>query len=253
MACGSLYFYSEVLKCSEKVNILFPEPRIIKDVKEDMSVLYLLHGMMGSAYSWLGSSSVERYLYESGKNMIVVMPTMRSNFYTDQKVGWKYFTFVSVELPRLLKSYFRLSPKRENTYVAGLSMGGYGALKCALAYPEQFSFAASFSGATDVAGSYEKSADRKSFYENLFGTPEELKGSENNLYHLLDKNAREQAPLPRLYISCGTSDGLFDSNAAFAAKAKSLGYEVKFHKEKDMGHSWRFWDMEAEKLLRTLL
>ncbi|MFR7473342.1 MAG: alpha/beta hydrolase [Christensenellales bacterium] len=82
--------------------------------------------------------------------MVVVMPEMHNNFYTDQAIGWPYLKYVAEELPRIIETYLRVSPKRENTYVAGLSMGGYGAMKIALTYPEKFGFAASFSGALDI-------------------------------------------------------------------------------------------------------
>ncbi len=78
------------------------------------------------------------------------MPEMHNNFYTDQAIGWPYLKYVAEELPRIIETYLRVSPKRENTYVAGLSMGGYGAMKIALTYPEKFGFAASFSGALDI-------------------------------------------------------------------------------------------------------
>ena len=103
---------------------------------EEIPVLYLLHGLKGAAHTWTSYTSIERYLYESEKKMVVVMPEMHNNFYTDQAIGWPYLKYVAEELPRIIETYLRVSPKRENTYVAGLSMGGYGAMKIALTYPE---------------------------------------------------------------------------------------------------------------------
>jgi len=258
MSLGTLYFYSEVLHSSQKVNIILPEPRTVENMPmEDMEVLYLLHGAQGSAHSWVSSSSVERYLYESGRNMAVIVPTMKTNFYTDHKIGDQYFTYVSKELPKIVESYLHISPKRENTYVAGLSMGGYGAIKVALYNPERFTMAAAFSGAvgdsvTNIVKRAEAQTERIPI-QFIFGTSEEFINSENDTNYLLEKCVAEGKPLPKLYISCGSADSLYDANVAFAKKAKDLGYDVKFHMEKAMGHAWSFWDAEVEKLLRTLI
>ncbi len=256
MSLGSLYFYSDVLHSSQKVNILLPEPRTIyPHKKEDMEILYLLHGMQGSAHSWVSSSSVERYLYESGRNMAIIIPTMKSNFYTDHKIGDAYFTYIGEELPKIIRSYLHVSHQRDQTYVAGLSMGGYGAIKLALSYPEQFKMAASFSGALGMENTMERAASENEHYlfNFIYGSLKEYINSPNDTTYLLNKCAKNSRMLPKLYISCGTADNLFSANKQFAEKALNLGYQVKFHVEKEMGHAWRFWDLEVEKLLRTLL
>ena len=236
-----------------KYNVVLPEG--YDDASDRYPVLYLLHGMQGSAHSWPSSTSAERYLYESGRNMTVVVPTMKSNFYTDHKIGDAYYTYVAEELPRLVESYLHISPKREKTYVAGLSMGGYGAMKLALSHPEKYSFGASFSGAVDMSPAVARAAeeDPHNLFHFIFGSPEEFAGSVDDTRDLLEQCAKTAEQLPRLYLSCGTADSLFPANKAFAELAKELGYSVKFHIEKEMGHSWRFWDLEVEKLLRTLL
>ena len=139
--------------------------------------------------------------------------------------------------------------------VAGLSMGGYGAMKLALSHPEKYSFGASFSGAVDMAPAVARAAEGEphNLFRFIFGSPEEFAGSVDNTRGLLEHCAKTAQQLPRLYLSCGTADALFPANKAFAERAKELGYSVKFHIEKEMGHSWRFWDLEVEKLLRTLL
>ena len=256
MSLGTLHFYSEVLHSSQTVNIVLPEPRTIYPLpKEDMEVLYLLHGMQGSAHSWVSSSSVERYLYESGRNMAIVIPTMKSNFYTDHKIGDAYFTYVAEELPKIIESYLHISQEREHTYVAGLSMGGYGAVKLALNYPQKFKMAASFSGALGMHNTMERAAeqDMHHLFNFIYGSLEEYTDSINDTSYLLEKCVQDKSPLPNLYISCGTADSLLPANKAFVEKARSLGYQVKFHIEKEMGHAWRFWDLEIEKLLRSLL
>ena len=155
MAHITFNFHSQVLDFHQTVHLLVPDANIYGALAggadtEEIPVLYLLHGLKGAAHTWTSYTSIERYLYESEKKMVVVMPEMHNNFYTDQAIGWPYLKYVAEELPRIIETYLRVSPKRENTYVAGLSMGGYGAMKIALTYPEKFGFAASFSGALDI-------------------------------------------------------------------------------------------------------
>src|SRR5215207_6612200 len=111
-------------------------------------VLYLLHGLSDDDTIWLRRTSIERYVAPLG--LAVVMPQVHRSFYTDEAVGGRYWTFLSEELPALVYSFFRLSDRREDTFVAGLSMGGYGALKWALRDPQRFAAASSLSGALDV-------------------------------------------------------------------------------------------------------
>ncbi len=248
-------FHSEVLGFHTTVCVAFPEPQVFDSMsgpkQEERKVLYLLHGMHGGAHSWISNSNVERYLAESKQNMVIVMPEIGNDFYMDQTIGWKYFTYVAEELPRIIQTFLRISPKRENTYVAGLSMGGYGAMKMALTYPEKFSFAASFSGALDVFEAM-KNHDPH-FAEFLFGSADMIPGSVNDLFYLLKKVDEEKKQKPELYVSCGSADRLFESNVRFTQKARELEYGVTFHEEVSEGHSWRFWDREVEKLLRVLI
>lgn len=137
MAHITFNFHSQVLDFHQTVHLLVPDANIYGALAggadtEEIPVLYLLHGLKGAAHTWTSYTSIERYLYESEKKMVVVMPEMHNNFYTDQAIGWPYLKYVAEELPRIIETYLRVSPKRENTYVAGLSMGGYGAMKIAL-------------------------------------------------------------------------------------------------------------------------
>ena len=114
----------------------------------DAPVLYLLHGLSDDDTIWLRRTSIERYAAPLG--LAVVMPQVARSFYTDEAHGNRYWTFLSEELPQLARSFFHLSDRREDTFVAGLSMGGYGALKWALHRPGRFAAAASLSGALDL-------------------------------------------------------------------------------------------------------
>ena len=147
MSLATFYFYSDVLNSSQKISIPLPEPKtMLTEEKSEMEVLYLLHGAQGSEHSWVSSSNVERFLYESERNMAVIIPTMKTNFYTDHKIGDKYYTYIAKELPKIVETYLNVSFKRENTYVAGLSMGGVETKLITLRRPEVFGYWGLLSG-----------------------------------------------------------------------------------------------------------
>ena len=262
MAKSVFNFHSEILGFHQTVQILFPDPNVRhllngEPKTRELPVLYLLHGLKGGAHTWTAYSSVERYLYESGKEMIIVMPEMGNNFYTDQSMGWPYLRYVGEELPRIVETMMHVSSRREDTYVAGLSMGGYGAMKLALTYPEKFGHVFSFSGVLDVASLFANPPKDPVLFSDfapfVFGEESGFAGSENDLFALLEKVNAQGKPKPEMYLSCGSADELFSASVKMRDAARNLGYDVRFHEERAMGHAWRFWDMEIEKVLRTLI
>ena len=146
MAVMKIEYYSEVLDMEWGVNVLYPDAsRVEEPDSTDIPVLYLLHGMSGNHNSWLKRTNVERLV--RGTNLIVVMPNTSNGWYTDTQYGYNYYTALAEELPKVLKRFFpNMSSKREKTFIAGLSMGGYGSFKLALS-TNRFSHAASLSGA----------------------------------------------------------------------------------------------------------
>ena len=146
MAVMKIEYYSEVLGMEWGVNVLYPDAsRVTEPNSKDIPVLYLLHGMSGNHNSWLKRTNVERLL--RGTNLIVVMPNTNNGWYTDTQYGYNYYTALAEELPKVLKRFFpNMTNERDKTFIAGLSMGGYGSFKLALS-TDRFSHAASFSGA----------------------------------------------------------------------------------------------------------
>src|SRR5690348_3177908 len=145
MALVRCDYFSDVLGFGTSMTLILPE----NTTGGPFPTLYLLHGLSDDDTAWLRRTSIERYVDELG--LAVVMPAVHRSFYTDEYYGRPYWTFVTEELPRIAGRFFRLSDRREDTFVAGLSMGGYGAFKWALRHPERFAAAASLSGALDVA------------------------------------------------------------------------------------------------------
>ena len=136
MALLHVNFYSRTLERETQMDVILPEAAKKLIGMEGVATrqcktLYLLHGMSDDQTIWQRRTSIERYAAAYG--LAVVMPTTDLGWYTDMYRGDKYFAFITRELPAVCRDLFpMMSPRREDTYVAGLSMGGYGALKCAL-------------------------------------------------------------------------------------------------------------------------
>lgn len=228
MALMQVEYYSEVMALSCSMNVIVPQQMKRSggihggNFQKPYPVLYLLHGGSDNHASWMRNTAIERYV--SGKGIVVVMPSVHYSFYADQKHGLKYFTHISEELPEIVKHFFPVSDKREDTFAAGISMGGYGAFKLGIRCPERFAAAASISGSVDQRQRLTEDADMHSIRIQMaqasFGSAEEYDQSGNDLFWLLERHLENGVQLPKFYQSCGTSDFNFDVNAAFYEKFK---------------------------------
>jgi putative tributyrin esterase len=256
MALIKCDFFSEVLGLSTSMTVILPQQTTTqigmegKKFGDKHQTLFLLHGYSDDDSIWLRRTSIERYAAEYG--LAVVMPQVHKSFYTDMAYGDRYWTFISEELPALARSFFPLSDKREDNFVAGLSMGGYGAFKLALRLPEQFAAAASLSGAVDMAGHIRESAEGtiKQAFHLIYGD-QEIAGTDNDLLWLLEQGEASDKPKPNLYLCCGTEDFLYEDNLKFAAAANQTSYN--FTEQFDAGsHEWGYWDTHIQDVLKWL-
>ncbi len=251
-------YHSDTLKTGVTVNVIIPETAktlIGMDVKAEGSykTLYLLHGLSDDNTIWMRRTSIERYAAEYG--IAVVMPNVGRNWYVDTAYGAKYFTFVSEELPKVCRGFFKgMSDKREDNLIAGLSMGGYGAVKIALRYPEQFGGCASLSGAFDIF--HPRRLKIFDEWQGIFGfdmqDPEELRGSVHDVYALAQKNSDAGITFPKMYLWCGESDFLLDANREFYTLLNDLQVEHAYE-ESEGSHTWKWWDLHIQDALRYLL
>lgn len=253
MALIHLSLYSDTLMMDSSVTIIFPQncDRVLDEnkplFKPPYKVLYLLHGLKQNETSWSRMSSIERYV--SQLPLVVVMPSVHRSFYTDQERGFPYFTYVADELPALMKEMFNISSRREDTFVAGLSMGGYGAFKLALSRPEQYGYAASLSGAVDLVGLRSQFDDpaTEAELENTFGDLDRVEDSGHDLFAL----AKELGAIkPGLFISCGTEDYLYEGNIRFR-DTFSESLSITYHEEEG-AHTWDYWDRNIQRVLSWL-
>ena len=251
MALIRCEFFSEALELSTSMTVILPERAEGRigvagwPTVEEPPVLYLLHGLSDDDGIWLRRTSIERYAAPLG--LAVVMPQVHRSFYTDQACGGRYWTFLSEELPELVASFFRVSQRPEDTFVAGLSMGGYGAFKWALRRPGAFAAAASLSGVMDVAR-LQRDGVFPDVLRTTFGDAS-VAGTDEDLLHLLDES--EPAGLPRLYLCCGTEDDLLDDNRRFIDAARRRGVDLVFDLDPG-GHEWGYWDAHIRDVLDWL-
>ena len=139
-----------------------------------------------------------------------------------------------------------LSDKKEDRYVAGLSMGGYGAMKLALNFPERFCAAASFSGALNPEKDL---VDEPELAERVYGSLEKIRGTENDLFYRMKKCKEEGRQIPRLYISCGTEDFIYEESTEFCKALRELEIPHTYEEWKGK-HDWLFWEESMKRVLK---
>jgi len=249
-------FFSDVLGLSCAMDVILPQAAAGQIGMASAAsgrrhpTLWLLHGLSDDHTIWQRRTSIERYA--APLSLAVVMPAVGRSFYTDTTFGYRYWTFVSQELPALARSFFPLSAARDDNFVAGLSMGGYGAFKLALRCPQQYAAAASLSGALDMATRPDETDDAfLAELERVFGPLADLPGSDHDLLHLAEVVARSRGPRPALYAWCGTEDFLYGQNLRFRDRARAVGLDLTFE-EGPGTHEWGYWDRQIQRVLEWL-
>jgi len=258
MAFFEMKYYSDALGTGVSVNVVLPEnatSMIGMEAKsgKTFKTVYLFHGLSDDHSIWHRRTSIERYATEMG--VAVVMPNAGRSWYTDTAYGARYFTFVTEELPRICRSFFRgMTDQREDNFVAGLSMGGYGAVKAALSCPEKFGGCAALSGAYDVAELSNSiiAGEWKSIFGWDLSSPEEIRGSKHDVYALARKNKEEGKPFPKLYMWCGQQDFLLEHSRRLHSLLDELKVE-HIYEETAGSHAWKCWDDKIQTALRFLL
>lgn len=256
MALLHVNFFSEVLGLSMNMDVILPQQTKgqigMEGVRKDgkYPVLYLLHGMSDDQTIWQRRTSIERYAADYG--IAVVMPTVHLSFYTDMKYGLKYWTFLSEELPQILHEFFpNISEKREDTFAAGLSMGGYGAMKLGLLKADKFAGVASLSGALDMLSVMNLRDEDAAVFSLIFGSAEELEGTDNDLLAAAVRLKESGKQLPGIYIWCGTEDFLYQDNIRMRDHLKELQIPVTYE-EAPGDHQWKYWDEKIQRVLEWM-
>ncbi|MEY8354487.1 alpha/beta hydrolase family protein [Lachnospiraceae bacterium 54-53] len=264
MASMHCHYYSYSLKRGVDINVIIPTPEGNEQITDEktkkaysyergLPVLYLLHGAFGDYSSWMRFSNIERYAQKHC--CAVVMASAENSFYQDMYRGSRFFTFFTEELPAFAGSIFPISGRREDTYVAGLSMGGYGAWFLALSRPDLYGKAASLSGALDIVTAYREikkgTIDGPFSWDQIFENPEQLSGSRADLLALYDR-CSAAGTVPELYFACGTEDFLYDMNREIKTRLEEKGAKAVFE-EGEGGHTWDFWDKYIRNVLQWMI
>lgn len=261
MAFIQMNLMSESLMRTVPVNVILPADKLLMPGmprREDKpyKTLYLLHGVFGNYADWVCGTRIQRYA--EAHDLAVVMPSGDNAFYVDRpESGNCYGRFVGQELVALTRRMFPLSHEREDTFIGGLSMGGYGAMRNGFKYADTFGYIVSLSGALhleEMAARTEAGGDflsSKGYAEACFGDLGKLLGSDKDPKALVRALKAAGKPIPKIYMACGTEDGLLGVNRAMAAYLKEQGASVTYE-EGPGGHEWDFWDTYIKKAIEWL-
>ena len=234
--------HSETLGMMTDIAVVIPDNGARRDSNGDYPVLFLLHGLSDNHTAWSRRTMLDLYAEETG--VAVVMPEVQRGFYQNMDYGLLYFDFIANELPVVCNKLFRTTLDPAATFVAGLSMGGYGALRCALTYPERYAAVGCSSSVTDLSRFSKDNPCSLSEAEkvSLFG--DNGPTADEDVFSLA---AKLDKPLP-IYQVCGNRDFLLEDNRRFHEHLTTLGVD-HVYEEWDGAHEWRFWNAAIEKFL----
>ncbi len=262
MALASVNFFSISLMKNVSVNVIIPVDKYnhsgkVEAQKKPFKTLYLLHGIYGDYTDWVNNTRI--LSWASKKNLAVVMPSGDNHFYVDgpAKYGYDYSRFISEELVKITRAMFPLSDKREDTFIGGLSMGGYGAVINGLKYNNVFSRVIALSALFETDSIQNSTNDvqemngRRDYFESVFGNLDRLKGSDRDYTELIRKLKEEKADIPKFYVACGTEDFLLEHSRRFVDFAIDNEMDVTYN-ESAGAHTWDFWDEYIRKAIDWL-
>ena len=251
----SVSLQSKLLDKTVTYNVLIPiQYRYADKEKKLFPVIYLLHGVAGHSSNWLEKTSIA--IYANQYDVFVVMVEGENGWYTDSATvpQEKYESYVLQELIPDVERRYRVQRSREGRAIAGLSMGGYGAIKFGLKYPDKFVFAASMSGAFHGPSWTDKELTEPGVIRDsvlrAFGPTDSGTRKANDIFRLVrELPADKIALLPYLYLDCGTEDFFFKDNRYLA----NLFIEKKVpheYRELPGNHGWPYWNQQVREILR---
>ena len=243
----SMKFYSESLMMCTEAYVLLPQRETAGRIGDtDAQVaqgkfkcLYLLHGLSDDQSIWMRRTSIERYAEQYG--IAVVMPFGARSFYTDEQFGLKYYTYVSKELPARIADTFNISVDRQGNLIAGLSMGGYGALKIGLRESSRFAGCAALSPVTDI-----KAWVANGGFDAIFGTDRKVPDTDDVIE--LARIKADAPDRPKIFLAVGYDDFLYGEVKRYGSHLRGLGYDLTY-RESEGVHDWAFWDRYIQEVL----
>lgn len=240
------------------INVILPSdkltfPGMPQRENKPFKTLYLLHGVFGSNVDWVNGTRIQRFAEEN--DLAVVMPAGENRFYVDQPKGHNYFgKFIGEELVEITRKMFPLSDKREDTFIGGLSMGGYGALRNGLKYSDTFGAIVALSSALLIDDMEKRTndspffIDTRDYAEACFGDLTNIVESDKNPEFLIEQLLADKKEIPQIFMACGDQDSLLGANKKFSAFLT----EKKIPHVLEIGpgnHEWDFWDTYIKKAI----
>ncbi len=248
MAHITLNIYSEALGMQTSVEVIIPQRSTQgeigtsnKESKGKYKCLYLLHGLSDDETIWLRRTSIERYASQYG--IAVVMPNGAKSFYSDTKYGMKYYTYIAAELPEIIEDMFNISPKREDRYIGGLSMGGYGAMKIALREEGRYYAAFALSPVADI--------HRPNFAGIVWANLGDPVPDDADLFRLATEHNLDKVK-PKIYMTIGTSDSMHGDSVKLSEHFAALDYDFTYV-ETEGDHDWSLWDNTVQTAIKWML
>lgn len=255
MALVKVDFFSEKLKRTVTINAIIPVDKNTGKSKEKFKTLYLLHGIFGNYTDWVCGTRIQRWAQDH--DLAVIMPSGENKFYVDNENSQEYFSqFIGEELIQITRAMFPLSHLRCDTFIAGLSMGGYGAIVNGLKYHQTFGYIAALSAAL-LIDSFVESKDgedvpymmKRSYLTSVFGDLTKLKGSHKDYKALIEK--MDVKDVPAIYIACGKEDSLLKQSQDY--RDFLISHHIPVTYEEGAGaHEWDFWDRYIQRVLEWL-
>lgn len=248
MATFQISFYSKVLEKDVGMNVILPNHRDLPK-KHKVKMLTVLHGKEARYTKWMNRVPLE--LYVRDYKMGVIMPDGEDSFYTNMYYGNQYWTYLSEEMLRFVQKTFPIiSDTREDNFIMGSSMGGYGALKMAFNRPDLYSAAASLSGGFDLPNLFDLSG-----YHNIgnyiFGSLERMIDGNENLFNNIEKMAKKKKILPRIYMCCGMEDFVYGGNQKIKQVLEKNKIDFTYDEWHGV-HDWKFWNRAFLEVIKWL-
>ena len=255
MAYFRIEYYSKALHRTTAFEMIIPN-----DLRENeplperpTRMLFLLHGYTGKAGNWVPEELTKKY------NFAILMPSGENSFYLNGlSTGHDFQTMLGEELVDYARQTFRLAVRPEETYIAGLSMGGFGAIHTGLAYPDRFGKIGALSsalivheiaqlkpGESNAVANYE-------YYRECFGELDQVESSENNPETLVCKLKQEKKKIPEIYMCCGSEDFLIEENRQFHRFLLREGVEHQYHEAPGI-HDMKFWSEHIIKIIDWMM
>ena len=240
MAHLTINYKSSALNMPIMLDVLIPQGR------GNYKVLYLLHGVGGDHSSWVLNTRIADYVNTT--DIAVVMPSGNNRFYINNIHGKDYYTYAVKELITQCEQWFNISRDPKDRYIAGMSMGGYGAFYAALNNPSMYNTAFSYSGLLNILERYDNPQGIDMF--PVFGSRDDLINNKLDLYSLIDAYAKENEKLKasdtqyndtKFVITCGLQDPRIHMSCEFNNALSAAGINTSYY-ETDGGHNWEYWD-----------